>query len=51
MRTENVNGEMKHCVAVLDDTILTEKKQYSIPIENMYTFFQEKGDMRLYYFF
>ena len=47
----DIDGVMKHFVVVKDDTIPTEKKTHSILVENMFNFFQEKGDMRLYNYF
>ena len=52
MKTErDEDGVRKHYVIVKDDTVQAEPKTLKIPAENLFTFFQEKQDMRLYDYF
>ena len=51
MKTEMIEGVKTHCVQIIDDTIPNEAKEISIPVENMFDYFTEKGDLRLYNYF
>ena len=51
MITKQIDGQRTHLVEIVDDTIANEPKNIEISVENMFDYFTEKGDLRLYNYF
>ena len=51
MITKPIDGQKTHLVEIVDDTIEKEPKNIEISVENMFDYFTEKGDLRLYNYF
>ena len=51
MITKQIDGQRTHLVEIVDDTIEKEHKKIEISVENMFDYFTEKGDLRLYNYF
>ena len=52
METQTINGKKTHFVLAKNDSNnADEPRDLTIPIEDMFNFFAEKGDMRIYNYF